>query len=231
MDFLALCQATARESGTVAGLPSFNTVTGASGRLEKLVNWVRDAWIGIQNERTDWLFRIASFSEALTIEQMEYTGASFDLELAAWLPDTAVLRTMSLYDPAIGQSDEGPLSQRSWATWRQTYDRGIHDPLRPSMWAIAPDGSLVVGPKPDKAYVLRGQYRRKAQRLAVDGDIPIMPEDFHGLIVGEALRLMARADEAFQVLAEKSQRYEQLRAPLVIDQTPQIYSIQGEPIA
>ena len=38
-NFLALCQKTARESGTIEGvLPS--TVVGQSGRLLKVVNWV-----------------------------------------------------------------------------------------------------------------------------------------------------------------------------------------------
>jgi hypothetical protein len=75
------------------------------------------------------------------------------------------------------------------------------------------------------------RYRRKAQRLLADDDLPLMPEDFHRVIVGEALRLMARSDEAFNVLIEKSQQYERLAAALVIDQTPQIYEVSGRPLA
>jgi hypothetical protein len=57
-----------------------------------------------------------------------------------------------------------------------------------------------------------------------------MPEDFHRLIVGEALRLMARSDEAFNVLIEKSQQYERLAA--AGDRPdPQIYEVSGRPLA
>jgi hypothetical protein len=93
VNFLELCKATARDSGTVAGLPSFTSIAGATGRLEKLVNWVRDAWVDIQNERTDWLFRLDTFEAPLIAGQMEYTGASLGLEVAAWMPDIAARRS------------------------------------------------------------------------------------------------------------------------------------------
>lgn len=231
MNFLELCQAVARESGTVAGLPSFNTVTDPSGRIEKLVNWVADAWVGIQNERPDWLFRIGEFESPLTAGVDEYTGASFAIEVAAFLPDTPTRTTMTVYETAKGRSDEGYIRQISYERWRSKWDYGVSDANRPVEWAVKPNGALVIGPTPDTAYTLRGQYKRKAQRLVADADIPIMPEDFHNVIVAEALRLMARSDEAFEVLREKADRYEQVRFALVHDQTPPFYSVQGEPFA
>jgi hypothetical protein len=89
VNFLELCKKTAQESGTIAGLPSFNTVAAPSGRIAKLIGWVSDAWVNIQNERTDWLFRIDQFSHALSVGVGEYTGASFNLACRKWLPDTA----------------------------------------------------------------------------------------------------------------------------------------------
>lgn len=225
MNFLELCKATARESGSIAGLPSFTTVNGASGRVEKLVNWVRDAWVNIQNERTDWLFRTATFDKPLSIGVNSYTGASFALEVASWLPDTATSFSMTLYDPALGQGDETYLQQRSWDVWRSQYDRGAQVSNRPTIWAQAPDGSLCIGPKPDKAYTLRGTYRRKAQRLTLDGDTPLVPEDFHNAIIGRALLLMAESDEAFEVLRAKAATHATVYSAMVLDQTPQVYAI------
>jgi hypothetical protein len=46
--------------------------------------------------------------------------------------------------------------------------------------------SLLVGPKPDKAYVVRGEYQRGPQTLADDGDVPIMPTQYHDAIVWRA---------------------------------------------
>ena len=90
------------------------------------------------------------------------------------------------------------------------------------MWAEAPDGRLCVGPAPDKAYVLRGQYRRKAQVLAADADTPIIPDDFHNAIVRQALLNMIDSDEGYDALAPKAAKYAQVHQALVIDQTPQV---------
>lgn len=228
MNFLELCKAVARESGTIAGLPSFTTLTDASGRLDKLVNWVRDAWVDIQTERNDWLFRIGTFEDALVVGEKEYTAADLGLtDVARWLPDTRERFNMTLYDPDIGQSDESYIPQKLWSIWRTTYDRGTHDNNRPIMWAASPDGNLCVGPAPDKAYVIRGEYRKTAQRLEVDADEPIIPEDYHMVIVAKALDLMAESDEAYEALVAKARRYDLLRSQLVRDQTPEVYEFSG----
>ena len=129
---------------------------------------------------------------------------------------------MSIYDPAVGRADENTLCQISYDKWRETYDRGVHDKQRPSYWAVSPENELLFGPTPDKVYNVRGKYRLKPQLLAADPDIPEMPEEYHNLIVGEALKLMARSDEAFQVLASYAPQYDRLRNPLVREQTPEI---------
>lgn len=227
MTFLELCQETAEQSGTIAGIPSFTTVAGATGRLAKLVRWVRNANRDIENERTDWRWMRQEFTKALVIGQMEYTPAGWTLSVQRWLRDHATRRTMSLYDPAIGQSDEGPISFVPYDYWREHYNRGSHDRNRPQYWSIAPNNSIVFGPKPDKAYVVRGEYARTTQMLTNDSDQPGMPAAYQGLIVGEALRLMARSDEAFEVLGERAQQYERLRAPLVEDQTDPMDNMWG----
>lgn len=223
MNFIQLCQAVARESGTVANVSSFTTIAGASGRTQKVAAWVSDAWRDIQNERGDWLFMRRSFQKPLIIGQAVYAGSTFTLtDVGRWIGDNPDLRAMSLFDPAVGQKDEFELVQIPYEVWRQRYDRGAHDNNRPTQWAISPRNELCVGDKPDKAYTLRGEYRAKPQILAVDNDIPAMPDEYHGLIVGEALRLMADSDEAYNVLTVKSQRYDRLRSPLIRDQTPQV---------
>lgn len=228
MTFLELCQEVADESGTVAGVSAFNTIVGASGRTAKLVRWVRNAYRDIQNERPDWLWMRREFTKSLTIGKSSYDSAvDFNLSVAAYIPDTASRRTMSLYDPAKTQTDEGRIEQINWGAFRESYGQGIPTQNRPREWAVSPPGMFMVGPPPDLAYVLRGEYRMKPEIMTADGDIPSMPSQYHGVIVGEALRLMARSDEAFTVLAEKSQQYDRLRSALVNEQTPQMYDMWG----
>lgn len=223
MNFIQLCQAVARESGSVAGLPSFNTVVGAAGRLAKIVAWVSDAWVQIQSERTDWLFRQNEFSHALIIGQSRYTAADLGLaDLGRFLPDTNCRMTMSLYDPATGVADERAIRQGTYEEWRRCYFLGSQTNNRPVMWAQGPDGRLCVGPAPDKAYMLRGLYQRSVQVLAADADTPIMPSDFHNVIVAQALRNMIQSDESFESFNPKALKYEALRNALVMEQTPQV---------
>lgn len=223
MNYLELCQAVARESGTLTGSSSFTTVQDAQGRAAKIAGWVADAWVEIQNSRTDWLFRQAPFAKPLIVGLNTYTGASFDLAVSQWLPDTGQRQTMSLYDPAIGQADEGHIRQIGYDEWRDSYDFGAQTNGRPVVWAIGPDGALCIGPKPDKAYMLRGRYRRAAQRLTADTDIPIMPDDYHNAIVRQALFNMADGDDAAELLVSKANKYQVVTNALVIDQTPQVY--------
>lgn len=225
MNFLQLCQRTAEVSGTIAGLPSFSTVTGATGRVLKLVNWVAQAWVDIQNERGDWLFRIDEFEGALSINERFYTGTGFADDFLEMLPDTNRRDSITIYDSTIGQSDEGPLHQLNYETWRARYDRGTHDAVRPGYWAVKYDGSICIGPKPDKTYAIRGVYKKAAQELALDTDTPIIPAEYHTVIVQEALRLMARSDEAWASLIPLSQQYDRTRSALVRAQTPQVFTV------
>jgi hypothetical protein len=78
-------------------------------------------------------------------------------------------------------------------------------------------------PQSDKAYVLRGQYRRSAQQLVADTDVPIIPEDYHGAIIHQALRNMAESDEEYDGLLPKALKYERIAYALVKDQTPQAF--------
>jgi hypothetical protein len=232
MNFLQLCQAVARDSGTVAGVPNITTVADQTGRIAQVVGWTRDAYIDLQNERDDWLWMRVPFSHALTIDQIEYDGADLGLDDFAFaLPDLPVegWRNLSIYESG-NQAQEGTIYQIEYNLFRQRYQRGVHDANRPCEWAMSPQGTLLLGPKPDKAYILAGEYHTLPEELALDTDVPSMPAAYHRVIVQEAMRLMARSDEAFQVLTEKAQQYDRLRSGLVRTQTP-MAKLGGGPLA
>ncbi len=52
--YLELCQAVARDSGTVSDLTAPSTVASQTGRLLRIVNWTAEAYEHIQLERDDW---------------------------------------------------------------------------------------------------------------------------------------------------------------------------------
>lgn len=221
MNFLELCKETARIAGTIAGMPSFTDVAGATGRVAKLTGGVNDAWVNIQNSRTDWLWQRRFFDEALIADKSSYTAVNLNLtRVGQWMPDRVGFNTFSIYDPAIGKADEGDICYVSHDAWRQMYGKGVHDANRPCHWSIDPaTRALLVGPTPDKIYNISGEYRASAQQLAVNADIPEMPVDYHRVIIAEAIRLLSKSDEAYQAMLAEDQEFMRLHNGLVFDQT------------
>jgi hypothetical protein len=224
--FLQLCQMVARESGTVSGTQPV-AVTGQTGRLGKIVFWVDEAWRQIQNRRNAWFWMDTEFSGTTTASSPRYTAASFSLSpWAAWITKE---RTLSIYLTATGVSDESYLMFMPWDTWKQRYDFGTQTNDRPSYYSVSPAGELCFGPIPDDTYTVRGRYRKGAQSLTANGDIPEMPERFHDLIGWEALLLLQEHDEAQIPIAVAMRRRRELTSDLERDQLPPIEI--GGPIA
>jgi hypothetical protein len=105
------------------------------------------------------------------------------------------------------QDQEATLCFIPYEQWRASYLRGVHDANKPVQWSIAPDRSLVVGPKPDQAYMIRGEYQRGPQILAADSDIPIMPDQYHDAITWRACMMLAAHDEAPAAYQSAAMKY------------------------
>lgn len=213
--FLSLCNDVARESGTFGG-QTLATVTGATGRGAKIVAWTRQAWQMIQREREDWTFRRAQFSHALTIGETLYTPADLGVtDFGGWERATERYQPFTLYDSALGRADETMLRFVAYRDWLNTYDRGAPDQVRPNVVSFTWGREVVVGPPPDKAYVLRGWYRRGVQNLTLDADEPYIDEDYHQAIVWRALMLLGDDDEAPFEVASSTNQYRQVHSAML----------------
>lgn len=231
MDFLALVKDVARQSGTLAGGTTISSVTGLSGRGEKIANWVQSAWEDIQTVRDGWKWMYREFDSALLIDTKRYTNASFNIaSLSRWAQDTDEHKPFTIYDPAIGQADEGPIYFLPYKAWRERYDRGVHEAMRPVCYSISPANEFVVGPRPDKAYVLRGEYWKGPQTLTLNGDVPEMPEKFHKAIVWRAMMLLGEADENDPTINNAGREYKARFAQLVVDQLANL-TLEGNTLA
>lgn len=230
MNYLALVQDLARQSGTLAGGVTVSSVSGLTGRGEKLANWIASAWTDIQNQRR-WNFLRSTFSTTLSVNTLCYTAASFNLtRFGAWVEETRSYCPMTIYDGDIGQSDENEIRQISYESWRVRYDRGTHDATRPVEWAISPARELCIGPKPDDTYTLRGEYWKSPQTLSANTDEPEAPEHFHKIIVYRAMVLMAEADESVPSLQMAEREYQRLFASMANECLPAI-STRAGPVA
>lgn len=209
-----------RESGTIYQAQRLTTVVNPVGRQEKMVEWIIEAWRIIQNARGDWPWMRKEFQSALIPNQSRYAASDFSVtDFAAWERDTPTYSPFTLYDSAIGRKDERVLFPVTYQSWKIRWDRGEHDANRPIDYAIDNDRKFCVGGKPDKAYVVRGAYRRSAQILAADGDVPILPEQYHQIIVWRAMMLMGGHDEAVNVVAHAQSVYARMHRDVVNDGT------------
>jgi hypothetical protein len=230
--FVQLCQDVARESGTVSGVVP-QTVTGQTGRLAKFVYWTREAWVRIQNLHTGWHFLRKTFSADTIVGQGVYTPASWSInDHAGWIVDNYEngYFPTTIYEKAVGVSDEGPILHIDWEMWRTRYGRGSQTNNRPTEYAVSPAQELVFGAIPDKIYTVRGEYIRSPQVLAANGDTPIMPARFHQIVVWRALLLLQENDEAELRIAAARVNYDELLYDLLRDQLPRV-RIGADPLA
>lgn len=202
-NFLALSQKLASESGTFTDT-KLTAVSTTDPRGKKLVRWIADAWRQIQNSR-DWRWMQAEFtSGALAIGQQRYTATELGIasRFGHWLVDERECADsgFSLYDNAIGVSDEGPLVWIDWDRFYQRYTRGTITNGKPTGFTVTPDDKIGLTVPPDStAYRIRGRYVKSPQELSADADIPEMPVRFHDAIVEVALMLVGAHDESPQL--------------------------------
>jgi hypothetical protein len=232
--FLELAQKTAQESGVVAQQGQPISVIGQTGRLKEIVDWTRDAWVRVQNAQNDWRFMRREFtSTATTIGSARYTAASFGItDFAEWLVENEDdYNIYTCYRQSLGVADERPLRFLPWPVWRGRYGRGQQVNKRPIYYAISPNNEFCLGPIPDAAYIVRGEYRRTPQVLTENTDIPICPERFHDVIVWRAIQLLGEEAEAVEVQIPAAIRnYREINGDLMRDQRPRM-RIVSRPLA
>lgn len=217
--FLQLCQDVARESGTISGLLP-TAVTGQTGKLLRVVDWTRDAWIEIQNRRNAWLWRRKEFSVATIENQNSYTPAAWSLtNHSRWIKGG---HNVTMYLTATGVSDEGELPYISWEEWRRKYDRGTQTSNRPIEWSIKPTNEFCLGPAPNAVFTVKGEYWGGIQTMIADATVPELPEEHHDVITFAALMKFSEYDEAADKLFASTNRFDDLMFALERDQLPQM---------
>lgn len=232
MTFLELCQAVARDSGTVATLPAPTTVLGQTGRLARIVGWVQDAYREIQTSHADWLWMRGTFEGNLLASTRERSGADLGaLRFARFVRTAKDTSVATVYDPAIGVEDEGFLKFQPYEEFYQNFLYGTYSTRtgKPSHVTRTPGNRFAFWPLPDKTYVCRGLYHKTPQVLSVDADVPELPEEHHDVIKYKALTLLALFDEDAARFATYERMYNEMKGDLAQHYLPQLEF--GRPLA
>lgn len=230
--YLELCQAVAKESGTVPGEGQPTSVSSQVGRLNKIVRWTNRAWETIQNERDGWRWMQGEFEGDTVAAQQRYSASDLGIARFGEWKYTGLRQEprFSLFDPAIGRNSEGPLNFLSWDDFYATQLRGSEQEGKPVWFSISPQEEIVLSPTPDKTYTVRGLYRKGVQTLTENTDVPEMPARFHDAIMWRALLFLATDDESVVQLPLWRLEYQRLMSDLQRDQLPRMTFTQ-EPLA
>jgi hypothetical protein len=244
VNFLQLCQRACVECGVASGqaiLSALPTVVGASGSLGRVVNWVGDAWIDVQELHDDWSWMRSSnllgagvsfptvagkASYPLGLNPSDF-GGDFGGDLAgagAVGVDPDLFgkwdcETFRSFPTAVGFQGEEFLDEIPYDAWRNAYMLGAQRAVqtRPVVIAIGPDQSLCLGPPPNGLYTVTGDYFVAPTAMVADTDIPVgLPTRFQLLIVYKAMVKYGGYEAAPEVSqrgsSEGARMYAQLQA-------------------
>jgi len=220
-----MCQRLRQEAGISGTGPA--TVTGQTGEMKRVVDWILAADEDIQNEHATWRFLRESFDFVTIASNQEYTAASVSItDLASWIKrDIRVYTTLT-------PSNESYLEYVDWDEFRAGYMFGASrtQEERPSIVSIKPNNSLMFWPTPNSALLtVDGEYYKTAVTMTADANTPQYPARFHMAAVWRGLMYYGDYAAAPEKYEKGEDEFNRLMRRLELDQLEEVG--YGEPLA
>jgi hypothetical protein len=219
--FLQLVQQLRQEVGASGTGPT--TCQNQAGESKRLVDWINQAWMEVQEVHPDWDWLRKTFSFQTTAQQPSYTAAY------AGLTDFGIWKKSSLrgYITSMGYSNEMVMPWVDYEVYRNLYQYGNMRTTynRPVCFSIGPLRDLWLGAVPDGVgYTILGDYYSTPQPFVNDTDTPpaAFPDRFWMLIVHKAKTYYALYEENPELFATATADYMRLLGKLENDQLPPI---------
>lgn len=214
MDYLELVRRLQSEAG-VAG-PAIASVLNQTGMSAKLVDWVQESWVEIQNMRPDWEFLRNEWGVNLTINKQDYN-----------VIDDLGLLTVKRFDPNDWRieeftTDRSRMTQLDYRRWREKYGPGVMSSGRPSELTFITNTNLRFNAIPDKVYRVTAGGWMTAEELTDNADIPTMPADFHMAIVWKALEHYGFHESAAELITKAQRQWSKVYGQMVHLLTPPV---------
>jgi hypothetical protein len=166
MDFLTLV----RETNIASGLQgTVNSVTSVTGLQNTLVQYVKSAYIDIQNLREDWKFR--------------RTDGSF-----SWYPAISEYVSATISKWTIIYYQHRTLRYKEYDAWIQDPPTSITEP---NIFTIKPETNGIIINPVDQYYTINYRGIKSIDNLTTNSQVPIFHSDFHNIIVYKAAMDMA----------------------------------------
>ncbi len=230
--FLELCQRTSSECSVSLTGPS--TTVSQSGRLGQIVNWTNTAWIDLQTKYNDWRFMRSSFSVNTTSGDGKYAiGDCTDTVASAVMTAEGFrdwkLDTFKIYLVSAGVGTETDLTFMEYQDWYDRWNYGSPSNSYPGDFTIDHDRSILLAPKPDGIYTVRGEYMKAATLMDGDSDEPELPQEYRMAIVYRAMMYYGRYTGAPEVRADGEIQYNRMLREMSRTQRPA--PMTGGPLA
>lgn len=234
--YLSLCQDVVRECG-ISG--TLTTTVSQAGEFNRVVNWVKQAWIEIQNRHNNWLFMRHEASVDTTAGDGTYAASDFtDLTLSTAITNFSHWLVEDLEDPpkayltSTGIGGEYWVSYLDWHYFRTVYlsNQNRTTQGQPAHIAVDPRLNIRLGQLPNDIYTVTVNYYRSAQEFSLDADTPTgLPSQFHSIIMYRAMEKYAGYESAQEVMVRATSEGNRVLRQLEINQLP-AWRL-GEPLA
>ena len=182
--YLQLCQTLHEEVGANGAITS---VTGNTGTLLRICNWIAKANRKIQARKIDWNFLWSSWDLTLVENIHEYSPptllGSFD-ESSFWLE--------------AGTTNAKKLKYKSYLEWRDGYrNASLSSADEVDIVTIKPNNKVEVLPIPNSTAagkVITADYWKAPILLTDNSQVSVIPEQYHSVIVAQAKMYFAEYD-------------------------------------
>jgi hypothetical protein len=230
VNYLQLVNRVRVECGVSGASTPLTDLIALSGESSRIASWVNSAWVDIQTAKEDWQWMRDTVEFTLVTQQQFYTSteAGVGSTFANWKRD-------SWRASSVGQDykDEQLLNYMDYTTFRNLYMyanmRNTY--ARPVVVTIDPDKNIGFGTKPDRPYVISGEYYVQPTEFSATTDAPpsVFPTRFHMMIVYRAMMFYGGYESAPEVYQRGEFEFKRLMNRLDIDQLPTLVS--GPPLA
>jgi len=196
MNKLALCNKLKTETATPGSV--LTAITGNSAEIQRLIDWIDDAYNDICILHDNWRFLRSAFTVNTVSGTQAYAPTTCtDTRISAaighatvgafksWIPGT-----FRIYLSSAGVATQGFLTgPHGYDDFRNQFMLGAPASQPPISWAVRPDDdAILLGPKPDAVYVVTGEYMRQAPGLTATTSEPAFDVAYHMAIVHLARR-------------------------------------------
>lgn len=166
-------------------------VTGQTGTMYEITQWVIHSHDDICRARQDWTFMRGTVELALTLGTRVLTKSAINTQRADYdvlLPfvtnDNAFV---AIRASAVPGAAEEVVQYVPYQQWQGQYDAIPIPTGQPTYFTITSDGGIEFDATPDRDYTVRINYRKKVIQLAANADLPMFPDRYHNAIVWWAI--------------------------------------------